>query len=197
MLNHLWRDSIHFLDCMEDGRCPFNNLDFFIDCHSVDVLSCVEMQGGFGLVEDRLHLLRHFTQSACLLIGIRVRSCVIVHTESSCEWIVIIQIHPLVSRLHELGDSLICKIINHLDFNLLENLRALLQTFSSGLRLEFLLGRLHIDLLDRILGLLCRDNQPVSVVGRAARTQSIVRRERGDALQYDVYELNIERACQN
>ena len=59
---------------------------------------------------------------------------------------------------HELADGLIREIVNHLDLDLLEDLRALLQALSRRLFLELLNRSRHIDRLDRILVFLGSDD---------------------------------------
>ena len=42
----------------------------------------------------------------------------------------IVEVHPLVRLVHELGDSLVREVVHHLDLDLLQDLRPLLFALS-------------------------------------------------------------------
>ena len=104
----------------------------------------------------------------------------------------IVKAHPLVRLVHELRDALASEVVHHLDLDLLEDLRPLLSALSGCLEVKLVLRCIHVNLLDWVLIVLCRDNETVGVVWRATRTKRILGREGGDALQDNVDELNIE-----
>ena len=103
MLDHLWCDAIHLLDCIENRRSPFDDLHLFIDRHRVDVLSRVEVQCGFRFVEVLGDLLGHLAEPAgLLLLAGRVRCGFLVHAEGAGKRVMLLQLLLFIWRLHEL-----------------------------------------------------------------------------------------------
>lgn len=154
------------------------------------------MQRCFRLIEVRLDLLAHLAQPALLLFcSGRVAGYLIAYTQSAGQGVILIQqlLPILVRLLHELGYALVSEVVNHLDFDLLEDLSTLLPALSCNLYFKLLLRRAHINTLDRVLIFLCRHDQTISVVGSAALAHGVHGGEGCDALEDDVNELDVER----
>jgi len=93
--------------------------------------------------------------------------------------------------VHEFGNALVFEVVDHLDFDLLQDLSPLFLALSRHRAVEALLGGRHVDHLDGVLVGGLSHHDAVDVGGEAA-AEGVLLREGGDAFQDDVDELDVE-----
>jgi len=146
---------------MENGWRPLDNLHLFINRHGAEIFVLVEVEGLLCVADKSLDLIGHLPETPAALLLVTQRSSVNLPEtvlESMLERIFShVGVHTLV---HEVCDAFVGSIVHHFDFDLLEDLRALLFALSVSLEFKPDLIEFHINFFDIFLVSLRRNDHP-------------------------------------